>query len=328
MARAIITGMKGFVGPYLAAHLREKGIEPVGISRGELLVPHPLSLDGIRIHDVDVRDRESIKKIIADESPEFLFHLAAISHVPTSRANPELTYDVNVGGTLNILEAIRLMDRRPRVLFVSTGNLYGDQDSGESGFNESSPLHTVNPYATSKLIGEELARSYANEYGMEVVIARPFNHTGPGQAPSFVCSEFARAVAENIVRGVPAHIYTGALEPRRDFTDVRDIVRAYLLLAQKGRAGEIYNVSSGRLIAMHEIIHMLAKVASWKVTTEQDPARMRAREIMRLGGDSSRIRNEIGWKPEIPLETTLRDLLDYWIGHYRSEAAASGTTAN
>ena len=328
MPRAIITGLKGFVGPYVADCLREVGIEPVGISRGELLVPHPVPFHDVRIHDVDIRDRESVKKIIADERPELVFHLAAVSHVPTSRANPELTYDVNVGGTLNLLEAVRLMEQRPRVLFVSTGNLYGDQDSGESGFSESSPVQTMNPYANSKLIGEQLARSYADEYGVEVVIARPFNHTGPGQAPSFVCSEFARAVAENIVREVPAHIYTGALEPRRDFTDVRDVVRAYLLLAQKGKSGEIYNVSSGKLIAMQEVIQLLAKVADWEVSTEQDPARLRPREIMRLGGDSSKIRSELGWKPQIPLKTTLRDLLDYWLRHYRSEAVAPSKNGN
>jgi GDP-4-dehydro-6-deoxy-D-mannose reductase len=317
MPRAIITGLKGFVGPYLAAELRTSGIEPVGISLGKWLVPHPISTDDLRIHEVDICNREAMRKIIADEQPEFIFHLAAVSHVPTSRANPALTFDVNVGGTLNVLEAVRLAERRPRVLIVSTGNLYGDSDSGETGFSETSPVHNTSPYAASKWMGEQLARSYVEEYGMDVVIARPFNHTGPGQAPSFVSSEFARGVAECLVLGKLPHIKTGALEPRRDFSDVRDVVRAYVLLAEKGRAGEIYNVSSGRLTATGDVIRLLSQVAHQEVTTEQDPSRMRAREIMRLGGDSSKLRSEVGWSPKIPLETTMRDLLDYWIAQYR-----------
>jgi GDP-4-dehydro-6-deoxy-D-mannose reductase len=317
MPRAIITGLKGFVGPYLAAELRSSGLEPVGISLAEAMPPHPISTEEFRIHDVDIRNREAVQKIIAAEHPEFIFHLAAISHVPTSRANPALTYDVNVGGTLNVLEAVRLSEPRPRVLIVSTGNLYGDHDSGESGFSETSPVHTKSPYAASKLIGEQLARSYVEEYGMDVVIARPFNHTGPGQAPSFVSSEFSRAVAECMVQGKPLHIKTGALEPRRDFSDVRDVVRAYVLLAEKGRSGEIYNVSSGRLTAIGDVIQLLSQVAKREVTTERDPSRIRAREIMRLGGDSSKLRSELGWSPQIPFETTMRDLLNHWVEHYR-----------
>jgi GDP-4-dehydro-6-deoxy-D-mannose reductase len=317
MPRAIITGLKGFVGPYLAAALRSSNLEPVGISLAEAMPPHPISTEEFRIHDVDIRNREAVQKIIAAEQPEFLFHLAAISHVPTSRVNPALTYDVNVGGTLNVLDAVRQLERRPRVLIVSTGNLYGDYDSGESGFSETSPVHTKSPYAASKLIGEQLARSYVEEYGMDVVIARPFNHTGPGQAPSFVSSAFARAVAECLVQGKPLHIKTGALEPRRDFSDVRDVVRAYVLLAEKGRSGEIYNVSSGRLTAIGDVIQLLSQVAKQEVTTERDPSRMRTREIMRLGGDSSKLRSELGWSPQISFETTMRDLLDYWIEHYR-----------
>jgi GDP-4-dehydro-6-deoxy-D-mannose reductase len=320
MRRAIITGLKGFVGPYLAAELRSNAIEPVGVSLGDWQVPHPVATEGLRIHEVDIRDREALRKIIADEQPELIFHLAAISHVPTSRANPALTYDVNVGGTLNVLEAVRLADRRPRVLIVSTGNLYGDHDSGEAGFNETSPVQAKSPYAASKLIGEELALSYAEEYEVEAVIARPFNHTGPGQAASFVSSEFARGVAECLVQGKPLHIKTGALEPRRDLSDVRDVVRGYVLLAEKGRPGEIYNVSSGRLTAMGDLIRLLSQLAHQEVTTERDPGRTRVREIMRLGGDSSKLRAELGWKPQIPLETTMRDLLDYWVEHYRKSS--------
>jgi GDP-4-dehydro-6-deoxy-D-mannose reductase len=321
MPRAIITGLKGFVGPYLAAELRSAGIEPIGISVGDLQVPHPIPLDDLTIHEIDIRDREGVKKIFNDERPELVFHLAAVSHVPTSRANPGLTYDVNVGGTLNILEAARLMEKPPRVLFVSTGNLYGDQDSGESGFNEQSPLQTKSPYSTSKLMGEELALSYSDEYGLEVVVARPFNHTGPGQAPSFVCSQFARDIAEKLAQGQPVHIKTGALGPKRDFSDVRDVVRAYFTIAKNGRAGEIYNVSSGTLVSIREIIEMLSKVAGTKVTTEQDPSKLRAREIMRSGGDSSKLRTELGWSPLIPLEATLRDLLDYWKKQYPNSKA-------
>ncbi len=314
MPRALITGIAGFVGPYLAAHLGSLGIDSVGISQGTSTPRLPVSLGNIPVHDIDIRDRATLRQFVLREKPELVFHLAAMSHVPTSRTDPEATFDTNVTGTFNLLEAVRRLPSPCRVLFVSTGNLYGDIDSPNEGFSECDPVHPGSPYASSKLIGEQLARSCYEDFGVEVVIARPFNHTGAGQAPSFACPEFARAIAAGVVSHTAVHLRTGPLEPRRDISDVRDVVRAYALLAERGKPGEVYNVCSGSMVRMADIVARLAELARISVTTDLDPAKLRKREIMHSGGNPSRIRRDLGWIPDIPLERTLADLLEYWIG--------------
>lgn len=277
---------------------------------------HPISLAGIRIHDVDVRDRVALRTVLEEEKPDLVFHLAAISHVPTSRANPELVFDVNVTGTFNLLESLRQIGRPARIVLVSTGNIYGEIDSGEGGFREDDPLKPMSPYATSKLIAEQIARSYVDDFGLAIVIARPFNHTGPGQPPSFACPEFARCIAAAMVAGESTvQMKTGNLEAWRDISDVRDVVRAYALLADRGAAGEVYNVCSGSTVSMSKVIDILADLAQVKVTKQLDPARMRAREIMRSGGNCSKIHGQLGWSPKIPFRDTLQALLAYWADH-------------
>lgn len=317
--RALITGIRGFVGPYLSALLRSQGAECVGISYGAESTPHPISLDGIRVHQVDIRNRQALRSVLETERPDRVFHLAAMSHVAGTQADPELTFDVNVVGTFNLFEALRQVAEAGRVLFVSTGNLYGDVDSGDQGFSEDSPVHATSPYASSKLIGEQLARSYVDDFGMQIVIARPFNHTGPGQSPAFACPRFARAVAQGVVRGTDVVLTTGRLDVQRDLSDVRDVVRAYALLAERGTPGEIYNVCSGSMVRMEQVVAMLAEIAGVHVTTVFDPAKARKREIARLGGDCSRIRTDHAWRPEIPLQATLRSLLDYWVAQCREQ---------
>jgi GDP-4-dehydro-6-deoxy-D-mannose reductase len=240
-----------------------------------------------------------------------------LSHVPSTRTNPQLTFEVNVVGTFNLLESLRQLGSPARIVLVSSGNLYGNIDSGEDGFNEESPVHATSPYASTKLIGEQLAHSYVADFGLRIIIARPFNHTGPGQPPTFVCPEFARAIGAAIVRGGPVHIRTGSLDPRRDISDVRDVVRAYAMLAQKGSPGQTYNVCSGSMIAIGEIVRILGALGNVSVTTELDPSRLRIREILRSGGNCSKIHRELGWRPEIPITKTLRDLLDYWVERAR-----------
>lgn len=320
MPTALITGISGFVGPYLAACLRSRQIDCIGIGNTASLVSHPDSPDGVRTFNVDIRRRADLHSVLATELPDYVFHLAAISHIPTTRANPELAFEVNVDGTFNLLECLRRLHRPVRVVFVSSGNLYGNVDSGPSGFSEDSPVHATSPYAATKLIGEQLARSYVGDFGLDVMVARPFNHTGPGQAPSFACPEFARAIAAGVVHNRPVHMKTGRLEPQRDISDVRDVVRAYALLAERGRAGEIYNVCTGSVISMGDVIQQLAVLGHVDVTTEPDPAKIRPREIDRLGGDSSKIRRELGWAPQFSLSRTLQDLLRFWIHQEENSA--------
>jgi len=314
LARALITGISGFVGPYLTAHLRSQKIECVGVSRLPRDPKHPVSLEDVRIHEIDIRDRRELRRVIEEERPDLVFHLAAISHVPTSRDNPELVFDVNVTGTFNVLESLRQIGSQARIVLVSTGNLYGEIDSGAAGFRENDSLRPTSPYATSKLVGEQIGRSYFEDFGLGVVIARPFNHTGPGQPPAFACSEFAKSIAAAHVMSQPSiQLQTGNLKPRRDISDVRDVVRAYALLASGGVPGEAYNVCSGSMVSMEQIIDTLAEIAQIRVTAQLDPLRVRDREILRSGGNCSRIREELGWSPEIPLKETLRDLLRYWV---------------
>ena len=311
--RVLITGIKGFVGPYLADSLQHAGIECVGISFAAPEFPHPISLDGITVRELDLRDRDATRSCVADLRPDSVVHLAAISSVPYSVKNPQLTFDVNVGGSVSLFDAVRHLDKPVRVLHVSSGNVYGNRDSGETGFREDEIPNPVSPYAASKLAAEIAARSFVGDLGMEIVIARPFNHTGPGQPQSFVCPEFARSIAEGLRRGEnPVLLRTGALEPRRDFTDVRDVVEAYRLLLLRGRAGEVYNVSSGSLVSIAEIVALFQEAAGVAIRTETDPARLRIREVARLAGDSSKIRSELAWKPKISLPELLGDLLEYW----------------
>lgn len=313
MHRALITGISGFAGPYLADYLRSTGIECAGISQGTPIHTHPVSLNGVALYLVDIRDRSAVQEVLKQVKPDRVFHLAAMTHVATSLATPDLTFDVNVVGTFNLLEGLRQLSYPVRTVLVSTGNLYGNINSGAEGFKENDPVHATSPYATSKLMSEELAQSYAEDFGLEIVIARPFNHTGPGQPPAFACPEFARAVAAGLVQHTPVHLRTGRLEPLRDISDVRDVVRAYALLAERGRSAEVYNICSGSMVSMSDIVTILAKLARIPVTTELDPAKIRGREIMRSGGNNAKIREDAGWVPEIPLVDTLQGLLDYWV---------------
>jgi GDP-4-dehydro-6-deoxy-D-mannose reductase len=324
LARALITGITGFVGPWLAVYLRSQGFDCAGIGRDRPW-PHPVSLADFRVHRVDIRDRSAVRQVLAEESPARVFHLAAVSYVPAAAQNPGLAFDVNVGGSFNVLESVRELGLGARIVFVTSGLLYGNVDSGESGFSEDTPANAASFYGATKLTAEQLARSYVSNFGLEVVIARPFNHTGPGQPPAFACPEFARAIAAGVVHGGPVHLRTGRLEPLRDISDVRDVVRAYALMAERGAPGEIYNVCSGSMISMGDIVRILGELGGVRVTTELDPAKVRAREIMRSGGNCEKIRRDLGWKPEVPLATTLRDLLDEWI--QRERAARDAETS-
>jgi GDP-4-dehydro-6-deoxy-D-mannose reductase len=311
--RALITGIGGFAGRYLAEYLRTQNIECAGIAPSAIGHGFPPLPPSVRVHQADVRDRRTIRSILASEQPDYVFHLAAITHVAVSVAHPELAFDVNAAGTFNLLDGLRHARPAARVLVVSSGILYGSLDSAETGFTEESPLHATSPYATSKIVAEQLVRSFVEDFGLQVTIARPFNHTGPGQTTDFACPNFARSIAAAMAEGRPADLMTGALEPQRDLTDVRDVVRAYFLLARDGIPGRIYNVCSGNSVSMAEVIRTLAQLARIPVSTHTDPSKLRSREVMRLAGDCSRLRRELGWAPEYSLSTTLQDLLGYWV---------------
>jgi GDP-4-dehydro-6-deoxy-D-mannose reductase len=310
--KAFVTGLTGFVGPHLARMLVGNGCDVVGLGFRNGNAGSAQSLpEGVSVLNADVRDYAGLRQILEDTRPDHVYHLAAISNVVTSFKGPRLTYDVNVGGTLNLFEALRELDIRPRIVHVSTAHVYRSIQT-ESGLNEESPVRLLTPYATSKFMCEALATQYVEAYGFQTMNVRPFNHVGPGQPTGFVCSDFARQIAAIKLGQAEPVLHVGNLAPVRDFTDVRDTVEAYWIVATQGVAGETYNVSSGSPLAMQQIVTMLCDLSGVQVRIEVDREKFRPIETLRLFGDSSKIR-ALGWKPRIEFERTLKDILDYWL---------------
>jgi GDP-4-dehydro-6-deoxy-D-mannose reductase len=318
--RAFITGLTGFVGPYLASRLVSEGFEIAGlgihapVSRQSNALPR-----GTGVFSTDIRDYEGLRSLLREWQPDHVYHLAAISNVVTSFSDPRLTYDVNVGGTVNLFESLRELGLTPRIVHVSTAHIYRSVQDG--CLDENSEISLLTPYAASKFMSEAVARQSVEGYRFQTMIVRPFNHIGPGQPTGFVCSDFARQIAAIKLRLADAVLHVGNLAAVRDFTDVRDTVAAYFAIAAKGVPGEMYNVSSGSPVSMQDIVSSLCRLAGIQPRIEVDQEKLRSVETLRLHGDSSKIR-ALGWAPQIPLEQTLSDILDYWI------AVLSGTPEN
>jgi GDP-4-dehydro-6-deoxy-D-mannose reductase len=266
---------------------------------------------GVSVANADIRDYPGVLQVLKESQPTHIFHLAAISNVAISFANPRLTYEVNVGGTLNLLEALRELKLKPQIVHVSSAHVYRSIQA-EEGLTEDSPVHLQSPYAASKFMCESLISQYVESYGFHAMIVRPFNHIGPGQLTGFVCSDFARQIAAIRLGQAEPVMHVGNLAPIRDFTDVRDTVEAYWTVATQGVSGEIYNVSSNRAISIQKVVLMLCKLANVEVSIIVDEERIRPIESLRLFGNSSKIR-ALGWKPRIEFEQTLKDILEYWL---------------
>ena len=297
--RAFVTGASGFVGHWLIEHLRAMG-------------------DEVSAPEVEITDAELVRDALAAAQPQAVYHLAAIANVGESWGAPQQTFAVNAAGTLNLLEAARALAATPRVLLVCSAEVYGRVAPADLPLREDAPLRPVSPYAASKVAAEFLGMQAHLAYGLPVIRARAFNHIGPGQAPTFVVSSLARQVAEVARRGGGA-IHVGNLTPQRDFTDVRDVVRAYRLLMERGVPGDVYNVCSGEAIAIAELADRLVRLAGVDVSIEVDADRVRAVDVPILLGDPGRLVAATGWQREWSLDDTLVDVLDSW----RSELAGS-----
>lgn len=309
--RVFITGATGFAGRHLMAALPPLESVVYGTA-----YPQPPLPEQRNIFHLDLRSEREVFEAVKQARPEWVFHLAAVSNVGTSWAKKRETLETNIMGTFHLFEAIKKFAPEARVLFVSSSDIYGfspgNNGAASMAFAEDDPFHLSSPYALTKFNGELMAGFYSRWEGLDIVIVRPFPHTGPGQSSDFVCSDWARQVI-HIDRGSQEPvIHVGNLEARRDFTDVRDTVRAYILLLEKGRKGEVYNVCRGRAIALKEILEILISSASKKVRVEQDPEKLRKGDIPCLIGDNRKIEAETGWEPQIPIEKTLAELLDYW----------------
>ena len=268
--------------------------------------------DQVRRVECDVHDAGAVRRLLRDVRPDRIFHLAAQSYVPTSWLTPAETLSVNVLGQVNLFEAIRDLDLPARVHIAGSSEEYGLVLPHEVPIREESPLRPLSPYAVSKVTQDMLAYQYWKSYRLHVVRTRGFNHTGPRRGEVFVTSNFARQVAE-IEKGLREPVvWVGNLDSVRDFTDVRDMVRAYWLALEQGEPGEVYNICSGRGYSMHQVLEILLALAHVKVEVREDPARMRPSDVTLLIGDCSKFRGATGWEPTIPFEVTLKDLLEHW----------------
>lgn len=308
--KALIIGGGGFVGKYLAEHLmQDRGWETVVTK----LPKETVSVDGCEIYNLDILDQDAVEALLIRLRPDVIFHLAAQSSVAYSWKNPQLTVDINIHGSLNVLEAIRAIeDYQPKVLLIGSGEEYGVLPKGLSLVSETTPVQPGNPYAITKAAQNLFGTLYAKSYDMDITMVRAFNHIGPGQVPQFVVSDFCKQAAE-IAAGMREPVMrVGNLSAVRDFTDVRDVMRAYSLLALHGKAGETYNVGSGRAISIQEILERIIRLSGVAITVEVDPAKLRPVEVPVIQADIAKLQADTGWMPEIPLEQTIRETLDYW----------------
>ncbi|MDA8235880.1 MAG: GDP-mannose 4,6-dehydratase [Clostridia bacterium] len=313
--RTLITGISGFVGSYLAESLLAQGVEVWGTHQPGANIDNLQGLvNRVNLLEYDLLSNQGAE-LIARVQPEIVFHLAAQSSVGRSWDDKEETINANVNGTVRLLEGIRETGIEPRILLIGSAEEYGLVKPEETPIKEGNPMRPLSPYGVSKLAAGLLALQYHRAYGLEVIHVRAFNHIGPRQALGFVTSDFAKQVAEIEACLLEPVIMVGNLEAQRDFTDVRDVVRAYRLLADRGKPGEIYNVASGKGVPVARVLEILLSLAKVPIRVEKDPARMRPSDVPILVGDISKIQAETGWQPEISLEQSLQEVLDYWRNH-------------
>jgi GDP-4-dehydro-6-deoxy-D-mannose reductase len=267
--------------------------------------------NAVRRHAIDLTQRPAVDRLIRRVRPARVFHLAALSSVADSWKDPGRTLSNNAGAEANLLNALIRLDPMPRTLVVGSADEYG-QPGTSSPLTEETPLRPLTPYGVSKVAQDLLALQYHLSHGLPVVRVRPFNHIGPGQSPHFAISSFAQQIARIEAGRRPARLRVGNLKPRRDFTDVRDIVRAYRLAIDEGRPGEVYNIGSGRAVSLREVVDRLLRMSRAPITVQVDPARTRAVEPTAYVCDPRKFRRRTGWRPLISLDQTLHDTLEYW----------------
>lgn len=307
--KALIIGAAGFVGSYLIQHLKQDLHWEVLATK----MPHEtIAIDNISIYDLDILDQEQVSQLLSELRPDAILHLAAQSSVGLSWKNPDLTIDVNIKGSIHVLDSIRTLDYTPRILLIGSGEEYGHILPTESPICEDTVLRPGNIYAATKACQNMLGKIYADAYGMDIVSVRAFNHIGPNQTPIFVVADFCKQVAEIEAGLIPPVIHVGNLSAARDFSDVRDVVRAYGLLLQKGKSGETYNVGSGHAITIDEILRKILLQSKITIQVEVDQEKLRPVDVPIIEADITKLQACTGWEPEISLDQTIKDVLTYW----------------
>lgn len=301
------------MGSHLAELLLSRGFEVYGSVRWRSRLDNISHIkDRLMLIETDIRDPHSVARLIKECRPDCIFHLAAQSFVQSSFRSPHDTLATNVLGTINLLEAVRTANIDPVIQIAGSSEEYGLVHPDELPITENNQLRPLSPYGVSKVAEDSLGFQYFKSYGMKIVRTRAFNHEGPRRGDVFVTSNFSKQVAE-IERGKKEPvIHVGNLEAKRDFSDVRDIVRAYLLSVEKCRPGEVYNICSGKTWTISSVLDMLRSMAKVKFDVCEDPSRMRPCDVRLLQGDCTKFTKETGWKPTIPFEKTMEDLLNYW----------------
>jgi GDP-4-dehydro-6-deoxy-D-mannose reductase len=293
----LVTGASGFAGSHLMKQLQTTTREQLVGTTGSQL---------------DLTDYEAVKGLLAEVRPTMIYHLAAFSSPALSFGRPAEAINSTLLMQINLFEACLELGLAPRILLVSSGQIYGSAGTRNLPLTEEAPLDFVSPYAVAKA-GQEHLASYYGRRGFDIIIARPFNHVGPGQQPGFLVADLAQQVAE-LEQRPGTSLKVGNLSSKRDYTDVRDIVRAYVLLAAQGRPGQIYNVCTGKPTSGQQILDLLLSSSHQTITTEPDPSRMRPADIPELYGDPSKLQTDTDWHPVFSLDQTLRDTLEYWRG--------------
>lgn len=311
MKKGLVIGAAGFVGRYLVKEMCNNKIETFVTK-----LPHEkFTEESVNVYDLDILDKDAIVNILYEIQPDYIFHLAAQSSVGVAWKNPLLTVDVNIKGSINVMDAVRELFYKPRVLLIGSGEEYGYIKPEETPILEDNLLRPGNIYAATKACQNMIGSIYAKAYDMDLMMVRAFNHIGPGQAPLFVVSDFCKQVAE-IEKGIREPvIMVGNLAAKRDFTDVRDVVKAYVKLIKQGSAGETYNVGSGSAQEIRKILEKVIAMSDVNIKIETDPNKIRPVDVPIIEADITKLNTLTGWKPEISVEQTIHETLDYWRIH-------------
>jgi GDP-4-dehydro-6-deoxy-D-mannose reductase len=316
--RVLVTGIEGFVGSHCAEYLLTlPGVEIHGTvlnARQTANIDH--LKPSLRLHEVDVCDPAAVLQMCDAVRPDRILHLAGQAFVPTSIRDPAATFRSNILGGLSVLEAARMNLKEhgtsPAVIIVSTGEVYGRVEPDRQPITEECPLQPNNPYAASKASIDLIAQQYRGSFGVDVVVVRPFNHAGARQNPVFVCSDFGKQFAEIAAGKRPPAVQVGHIEARRDFTDVRDVVKAYWLLFERKSRHVVFNISSGHALRIGEIVSMFQEISGVTVDIIAEPHRFRPYDVPVVVGSAERLKDVTGWSPVIPFRRTLQDVFEYW----------------
>lgn len=311
MKKALVTGIAGFAGSHLANHLLEKDIKVFGFFHPDHSTENIEGIkDKIDLVPCDILNFQKVDDAIKSIKPDLVFHLAAFASPAQSFAEPAQTLVNNIMGQLNILQALAAIKSDAGILIIGSADEYGNIDEKYLPADENTPLAPVSPYAVSKVTQDMLGLQFYLHHKMNIVRVRPFNHIGPRQSRAFVVSAFASQIASLEKQGGGV-LKVGNLETYRDFTDVRDMVKAYLLALEQGRFGEVYNLGSGKAVKIKDILEKLLSFSRAQITTETDKSRLRPTDIKSVSCDFSKFKKQTGWNPVIPLETTLSDTIEY-----------------